>query len=275
MAGSCSPYLWKAPQVTTAISKIRVEPGPGHAVIVLANPPMNVVSLPLTRELYAALRRLERDDQVRAVILTGDGEKAFCAGSDITELADMTEPGAVLEKKLAFQNKVFELLRGFPKPTIAALNGLTYGGGLEIAACCDLIIAEKQVRMALPETNLGVFPSSGGTFRVARRIGEARAKEMIFLGEPIDAVRALEWGLVNRVVETGQALAEAQALAQRIASRPRLALSAAKSIINMAFDRSDAEAIAESLKASDRIFCSDDAKEGIAAFLAKRPPVFG
>jgi enoyl-CoA hydratase/carnithine racemase len=236
---------------------------------------MNVVSLPLTRQLYAALRDLERDDAVRAVILTGEGSKAFCAGSDIGELEHLTAPGAVLEQKLIFQNKVFELLRAFPKPTIAALNGYTFGGGLEIAACCDLIVAERQVKLALPEIKLGVFPSSGGTFRVARKIGESRAKEMIFLGEPIDAEQALAWGLVNRVVEPGQALTAARQIAQVLAKRARLALQMAKAVINLAFDRPDAEAIAESLKASDRVFCSDDAKEGVAAFLAKRPAVFG
>lgn len=254
--------------------KIRVERSHGHAVVFLANPPMNVVSLPLTRQLYAALRELERDDTVRALIITGDGDKAFCAGSDIGELEHMTAPGAVLEQKLIFQNKVFELLRAFPKPTIAALNGYTFGGGLEIAACCDLIVAERQVKLALPEIKLGVFPSSGGTFRVARKIGESRAKELIFLGEPIDADKALAWGLVNRVVEQGQALAQAQDIAQVLAQRARLALQAAKSVINLAFDRPDAEAIAESLKASDRVFCSDDAKEGVTAFLTKRPAVF-
>lgn len=254
--------------------KIRVERGHGHAVVFLANPPMNVVSLPLTRQLYAALRELERDDNVRVLILTGEGSKAFCAGSDIGELEHMTEPGAVLEQKLIFQNKVFELLRAFPKPTIAALNGYTFGGGLEIAACCDLIVAERQVKLALPEIKLGVFPSSGGTFRVARKIGESRAKEMIFLGEAIDAEQALAWGLVNRVVAQGNALAEAREIAQVLAKRARLALQMAKSVINLAFDRPDAEAIAESLKASDRVFSSDDAKEGVAAFLAKRPAVF-
>jgi enoyl-CoA hydratase/carnithine racemase len=212
---------------------------------------------------------------VRVVILTGEGSKAFCAGSDIGELEHMTAPGAVLEQKLIFQNKVFELLRAFPKPTIAALNGYTFGGGLEIAACCDLIVAERQVKLALPEIKLGVFPSSGGTFRVARKIGESRAKELIFLGEPIDADQALAWGLVNRVVDPGQALATAREIAQVLAKRARLALQMAKSVINLAFDRPDAEAIAESLKASDRVFCSDDAKEGVAAFLAKRPAVFG
>jgi Enoyl-CoA hydratase/carnithine racemase len=253
---------------------IRVQSMEGYAIVFLSNPPLNVVSLALTRRLYAALRSLERDDRVRALVITGDGERAFCAGSDIGELEHMTEPGAVLEKKLIFQNKVFELLRSFPKPTIAALNGIAYGGGLEIAACCDLIIAERQIRLCLPEIKLGVFPSSGGTFRVARRIGESRAKEMIFLGEPIDAEQAFAWGLVNRVTESGQAVAHACEVAQVLAKRPRLGLQMAKAIINQAFDRSDAEAIAESLKASDRVFCSDDAKEGIEAFLGKRPPNF-
>ena len=254
--------------------KIRVEQDDGYAVVYLSNPPMNVVSLPLTRALYAALLTLERDDAVRALVLTGDGDRAFCAGSDINELAHMTAPGAVLEQKLIFQNKVFEWLRAFPKPTIAALNGVAYGGGLEIAACCDLVVAEQQVRLALPEIRLGVFPSSGGTFRVARKIGESRAKEMIFLGEPITADQALAWGLVNRVVAQGRALAEARDLAGTLARRAGPALQAAKGIVNLAFDRSDAEAIAESLKASDRVFCTDDAREGIAAFLAKRPAVF-
>lgn len=253
---------------------IRVQTLEGYAIVSLVNPPLNVVSLALTRQLYAALRSLERDDAVRALILTGDGDRAFCAGSDISELEHMTEPGAVLEQKLIFQNKVFELLRSFPKPTIAALNGIAYGGGLEIAACCDLIVAERQIRLCLPEIKLGVFPSSGGTFRVARKIGESRAKEMIFLGEPIDAEQALAWGLINRLVERGQALAHAREIARVLAKRPRLGMQMAKSVINLAFDRPDAEAIAESLKASDLVFCSDEAKEGVEAFLAKRPPNF-
>lgn len=255
-------------------SMIQVERRDGYAVVILDNPPMNVVAAPLTRALYAALKALELDDTVRALIVTGAGERAFCAGSDIGELVDMRAPGEVLEKKLIFQNKVFEQLRAFPKPTIAALNGYTYGGGLEIAACCDLIVAEEQVKLALPEIKLGVFPSSGGTFRIARRIGEARAKEMIFFGEPIGAAQALEWGLVNRVVAQGLALAEARTLAARLGQGPRLALAAAKSLVNLAFDRSDAEALGESLKASDRVFAGAEAREGVDAFLAKRPAIF-
>lgn len=256
--------------MTNESPKIRVEKRDSYAVVYLSNPPMNVVSLPLTRQLYSALRDLEFAPDVGAVILTGDGTKAFCAGSDIQELIDMTTPGVVLEKKLIFQNKVFELLRSFPKPTIAALNGYTFGGGLEIAVCCDLLIAERQIQLALPEIKLGLFPSSGGTFRVARKIGESRAKEMIFLGEPISADQALAWGLVNRVVNPGAALTQAQLIAKSLSEKSPSALEKAKAIVQLAFDRSDADAIGESLKASDKIFCTDGAKNGIAAFIEKR-----
>ncbi|ANB72107.1 3-hydroxypropionyl-CoA dehydratase [Paraburkholderia phytofirmans OLGA172] len=257
-----------------ASPKIRVDRHGRHAVITLANPPMNVVSAPLTRELYAALRDLERDNEVRALVLTGAGDRAFCAGSDITEIKDLLTPGAVLEKKLIFQNKVFELLRCFPKPTIAALNGYTYGGGLEIAACCDMIVAEDHVRLCLPEIKLGLFPSSGGTFRIARKIGEARAKRMILLGEPIDARTALDWGLVTEVVERGTALTSAEALAASLAKQPESAMRAAKLLINACFDTSEAALVGQSLTASDQIFCSSDANEGVTAFLEKRTPTF-
>lgn len=253
---------------------IRLEQRDTFAIVYLDNPPMNVVSLQLTRELFSILKSLEADDSVRSVILTGAGDKAFCAGSDIHELQDMRAPGQVLEKKLIFQNKTFELLRSFPKPTIAALNGYTYGGGLEIACCCDLLIAEEHIKLALPEIKLGVFPSSGGTFRVARKIGEARAKQMIFLGQPISAETANTWGLVNFTVPQGTALREACEMAEILGKSPQLALSKAKSIINLAFDRSDSEAIGESLLASDKVFASRDAAEGVNAFLEKRPAQF-
>lgn len=253
---------------------LRMQRHDAHVVLTLDNPPMNVVSAPLTRALYAALRALERDDSVRALVLTGAGSRAFCAGSDITEITGMLAPGEVLEHKLIFQNKVFELLRSFPKPTIAALNGYTYGGGLEIALCCDVLLAEEQVQLAQPEIKLGLFPSSGGTYRLARRIGEGRARQMVYLGEPISAQQALDWGLVQKVVATGQVMAEANALAARLARGPSLALHAAKDLIGAAFDCSDAELVARSLMHSDRVFAADDAREGVSAFLAKRPPTF-
>ncbi|MBN3722679.1 enoyl-CoA hydratase/isomerase family protein [Burkholderia sp. Ac-20379] len=257
-----------------APSKIRIQRNGRHAVVTLDNPPMNVVSAPLTRELYAALRELELDDEVRALVLTGAGERAFCAGSDIKEILELQTPGAVLEKKLIFQNKVFELLRSFPKPTIAALNGYTFGGGMEIAACCDFIIAEVQVQLCLPEIKLGLFPSSGGTYRIARKIGEARAKRMVLTGEPISAQTGLDWGLVSDVVARGTALSEAEALAVLLSTRPAQAMRSAKRLINACFDAPEAALVSQSLMESDHIFCTDDAKEGVSAFVEKRTPNF-
>lgn len=244
------------------------------AVLRLDNPPMNVVCGPLTRELYAALRHLETDADVRALIVTGAGDRAFCAGSDINEMQDMLQPGQVLEKKLVFQNKVFEQLRSFPKPTVAAVNGYAFGGGLEIATCCDFVIASSAAKLALPEVKLGVFPSSGGTFRIARRIGVARAKRMVFLGEAVSAGTALEWGLVDEVAEPRALFDSALALAMRLAQMPAQSVMSAKALINECYGKTEAELLHQSLQASDQVFCSADALEGMSAFLRKEKPTF-
>ena len=224
---------------------VQIEQQSGVAILSLVNPPMNVVCGPLTRELYAALRALESDPQVRALVITGAGDRAFCAGSDINEMQDMLLPGQVLEKKLVFQNKVFEWLRAFPKPTIALLNGYTFGGGLEIAACCDFILATRTTKLGLPEVKLGVFPSSGGTFRIARRIGMARTKELVFLGEPVNGETALAWGLVDQLAEPEVLRQTAFELAARLAAMPSASISSAKELINDSYDKSDAELISQ------------------------------
>ena len=244
------------------------------AIVTLDNAPLNVVTLGLTHALGRTLDQLAVDDTVRAVVLTGAGERAFCAGSDIGEFHDLMAPGQVVPKKLGRQNEIFAFLDHFPKPTVAAVAGLAFGGGLEIAACCDLIVIEDVSRLALPEIKLGVFPSSGGPLRVTRRIGETRAKEMMLLGEPIDAATALSWGLVNRVVPQGQSLATALQLAQTLAQRPARALALCKRAIDLALDGSEADAIRQSLAMSDQAFSSDECKEGVRAFFAKQSPVF-
>ncbi|REE07403.1 enoyl-CoA hydratase/carnithine racemase [Paraburkholderia sp. BL27I4N3] len=246
----------------------------GVATLLLNNPPLNVVTLGLTRALGAALDSLAANDAVRAVIVTGTGERAFCAGSDINEFHELMAPGQVVPKKLGRQNEVFSQLDDFPKPTIAALNGLAYGGGLEIAVCCDLLIAEEQVNLCLPEIKLGVFPSSGGTVRVTRRIGEGRAKDMMYFGEPIDAATALAWGLVNRVVPRGEALRVARQMAATLCERPPLALSLCKSVIDRSFDLPLHEVIQHSLQASDKAFSSAECAEGVRAFRAREAPNF-
>lgn len=254
---------------------VRCDVADGVAVVTLANPPLNLVSMALTRELAGTLRRLAADESVAALILTGAGDRAFCAGSDINEFPELIETDTFVDRKLAFENEAFSLIDAFPHPSIAALNGLAFGGGLEMAACCDLIVAEEQARFALPEIKLGAIPGSGGTIRVVRRIGEGRGKELALLGAPIDAATALTWGLVNRVVPKGRALSAARLLASTFARGPRMALTACKRCIDEAFDLPQEQAIARVLERSRDIFRSEDCREGVRAFLAKdRNPNF-
>lgn len=252
--------------------RCRVEQG--VAVVTLDNPPLNVVFRALTEALDRVLDALAADASVRAVVLTGAGTRAFCAGSDIAEFQPLMQPGRIVPEKLQLQHQVFARLDGFAKPTVAAVNGLAFGGGLEIAVCCDLIVADEGARFALPEIKLGVFPGSGGPVRVARRVGAGRAKELMFLGEPVDAPTALAWGLVNRVAPPGQALQAAMALAATLAQRPPLALALCKQAIGWAFEMAQDAAIAAALPLSERAFTSAEAREGVAAFLARRPPDF-
>lgn len=246
----------------------------GVATVTLNNPPLNLVTLDLTAKLNALLDSLAADPAVRVLVLAGAGEKAFCAGSDIKEFPKLTAPGVVLEKKLVKENETYSKVDDFPKPTIAVVRGLAFGGGLELAVCCDLIVVEEDVKLCLPEIKLGVFPGSGGTVRVTRRIGEGRAKEMMYFGEPIDAETALAWGLVNRVVPKGEALGTAQALAVRLAAQPNVALRACKKAVDMSFDMPEDAAIEGSLALSGEVFASDDCKEGVRAFFAKEQPRF-
>jgi enoyl-CoA hydratase len=246
----------------------------GVAIVTLNNPPLNVVTLELTRQLERTLERLATDPAARALVLSGSGERAFCAGSDIKEFPELMASGAVVEKKMRKENETYSKLDDFPKPTIAAVAGLAFGGGLELAVCCDLIVVEETARLALPEIKLGVFPGSGGTVRVTRRIGEGRAKEMMFFGEPIDARTALAWGLVNRVVLPGEALITACRMAAALAERPNKALQICKQAIDLAFDVSEDEAIRRTLPLSAEVFASADCKEGVRAFFAKEKPRF-
>ncbi len=244
----------------------------GVALVTLDNPPLNLVTLEMTRELDALLSRLAADPAVRVMVLTGSGSRAFCAGSDIKEFLEVAD--AVVPKKLARENAAYSRVAEFPKPTIAALNGIAFGGGLELAACCDLIVAEAGGSIALPEIKLGVFPGSGGTIRVTRRIGEGRAKQLMFFGEPVPVETALAWGLVNRVAPPGAAVETALTMARELAAGPNVALQLCKQSIAMAFDRPEREAVEATLALSDRAFRTADCAEGVRAFFAKQPPRF-
>src|SRR5260370_12023067 len=164
----------------------------GVALVTLHNPPINLVTLDMTSELDALLSRLAADPAVRVLVLTGSGAKAFCAGSDIKEFPEVAD--AVVAKKLARENAAYGRIAEFPKPTIAALNGLAFGGGLELAVCCDLIVAEAGGSIALPEIKLRVFPGSGGTLPVTPRIRQGRAKQTMCFRAPVPVDTAPDCG---------------------------------------------------------------------------------
>jgi enoyl-CoA hydratase len=246
----------------------------GVAVLTIDNPPVNAVRVQLARELGAAAAELDERDDVGVVILTGAGERAFSAGSDIVEFGGMLGPGEAVGRKLRPQMEAFAALASMRTPTIAVLNGLCLGGGLEIAVCCDLVVAEEHARIGSPEITLGVFPSSGGTFRVARRIGPGRAKEMQLLGEPVSAHTALDWGLVNRVADRGEGMAVARELAAVLLRRPPRALGLCKAVLNAVHDLPETDLTEMSLAASEQAFTSPECAEGVRAFLAKERPEF-
>ncbi len=246
----------------------------GVATLVLNNPPVNVVTLQLTRELGEALAELAADEAVRVVVVTGAGSKAFCAGSDIKEFVQLMDPAVVIDRKMTKENLVYDALDHLPKPTIAALNGLALGGGAELALCCDLRVMDEGTRIGFPECKLGVFPGSGGTQRLPRLVGEALAKELMYTGDPIDAQRAYQIGLVNRIAPAGQALAVAQELAATIAQRSGVALECIKQAVDYGLIAGEAAGQALALQLTGRVFGSEDIQEGVKAFIEKRPPQF-
>ncbi len=255
-------------------SGIRIERQGRVAVVVLAHGRMNTVTLDMTRALGAALTELEADEDVGALVLTGDGDHAFCAGSEIREFPRLCAEREIVRTKLGPENEVYGRVAHFPKPTVAAIEGIALGGGLELAAGCDMLVASAQSRLGLPEIRLGGFPGSGGTVRVTRRIGMGRAKEMMLLGDMISAETALAWGLINRVAPAGQAKSVALELATRLADAPAQAAFACKRALENAFDLPESEAIARSLDLSETLSQTKDFNEGVTAFIEKRPAHF-
>ena len=243
-----------------------------RAEIELNNPPLNVVSHELTVQLREALSEVSRSPLVRVLVLYGSGGQAFCAGSDVKEFEQLH--GRVAEDKLLLEKLVYRQLANLEVPVIAAIEGHALGGGLELALCCDLRVASAQSKLGMPELRLGVVPGSGGTQRLPRIVGPAKAKELILLGEPIDAEAAASIGLVNRVAPQGEALAEARRIADTIAERGPLAVRIAKHLIDEAGSRTLDDGLALELDESERVFSSKDMLEGAAAFFAKRTPEF-
>jgi enoyl-CoA hydratase len=244
----------------------------GVAMLTLHNPPLNLVTLGMTEQLLEALEELEAEDAVRAVVVTGAGDRAFCAGSDVKEFADVRD--RVVEKKLARENEAFGRFESLSKPIVAAIEGLAYGGGCEISMACDLRITGEGAKFALPEVRLGVVPGSGGLFRLPELVGPARAMQLMYLGEPIDAREAERLGLINEVVPDGEALPRALDVARSISRRPKEAVAAIKRGVRESLHSSREESVRLTLELSDHVFKSEDCAEGIRAFFEKREPRF-
>jgi len=237
----------------------------GVATLELNRPEVhNALNVALVQELSAALASLEQREHVRALVLCGAGGKAFAGGADIGELKARTHR----EGLLSLAARLFQLLEDFPRPTVAAVDGYALGGGLELALACDLRVGGRGAKVGLPEVSLGILPGAGGTWRLQRLVGLGRTRDLVFTGRILEAEEAYALGIFERLVEAGQALAEAQGLARQVAQNAPLALQVAKVALNAAARGNDGlplERLGQAL-----LLDSEDKRARMTAFLETR-----
>jgi enoyl-CoA hydratase len=233
---------------------------------------LNAMNSEVMTELAHVLKACSQDDAVKALIVTGSGEKAFVAGADISQMQNSTP--VEITKFMELGQETLRFLETMGKPSIAAVNGFALGGGTEIALACDIRIASENAMFGQPEILIGILPGWGGTQRLPRLVGTGIAKELILTGGQINAQRAYEIGLVNKVVPLAGLMEEAEKLAGKFAKLPGFALKMAKNSINYGFDMSLDNAVKLELSAVAQCFSTQDQKEGMKAFLEKRKPTF-
>jgi enoyl-CoA hydratase len=256
-----------------AYEMILFEVRDGVGVVTLNRPKvLNALSPQVLDEIAAVLERVAKDSDVRVLVFTGAGEKAFVAGADISEFPKMNplQARAFAEKGQA----LFFALERLPIPVIACVNGFALGGGCELAMSCDFIYASEKAKFGQPEINLGIIPGFGGTQRLARLVGRAKAKELCMSGEMIDAQQAKELGLAAKVFPADQLFEETMKLARLLAGRSRVALRAIKQAVDRGMDVDLKTGCALEMEAFGVCFASEDAREGALAFLEKRKPEF-
>ena len=243
----------------------------GHVGLIRLNRPqaLNALNSALIRELSQAVDAFEADSDIRCMLITGS-EKAFAAGADIKEMVDKTFNEAFLGNFMASWHCVAQAR----KPTIAAVAGFALGGGCELAMQCDIIIAADNAKFGQPEIKLGVIPGIGGTQRFTRAVGKAKAMDIMLTGRMMDAAEAERSGLVARIVPAASLMEEAMKVAETIASMSLPSVLAAKEAVNAAFETSLAEGVRFERSIFHSLFATADQKEGMAAFIAKRPPKF-
>jgi enoyl-CoA hydratase len=249
------------------------EKADGIGIVTINRPEsLNALNGEVFTELYELFQEIEHDAEVRVVILTGSGQKAFVAGSDIVEMQPQSsvEVNSFVEEVRKASDRIYNL----SKPTIAAINGYALGGGCELAMCCDLRIASEKARFGQPEINLAVIPGGGGTQRLTRLIGMTRAKELLYTGDMIDAQTALSMGLVNKVVPLDSLMNEAKEMAKKLLTKSGRILSLIKTAVNSGANMSLPDALDLEAQCFALCFATEDQKEGMKAFMEKRKAVF-
>lgn len=255
------------------LTNLIIEVTDGVALLTINRPAtLNSLDTAVLDDLLAAYPALEQDDDVKVVVMTGSGEKAFVAGADIAQMA-----GYTVRQALDFARKgqsLVSLIGKMSKPVIAAVNGFALGGGLEMAMACDFAYASEKAKLGLPEVTLGIMPGFGGTQKLARLIGRSRSNELIFTGKILTAAEAKEWGIVNAVFPAAELLDKTMETARKIAGVGLLGVAHAKDSVRGGLDMSEADGLNfESLQFA-ALFDTSDQKEGMNAFLEKRKPVF-
>jgi enoyl-CoA hydratase len=244
----------------------------GYAVVTLNRPEaLNALNSALFKDLADFLDAVEHDDSVRCLILTGSGDKAFAAGADIKEMADQTYAQMYTGNYFALGH---DRITRFRKPIIAAVNGFALGGGCELAMLCDFIVASEKAKFGQPEINLGVAPGIGGSQRLTRLVGKAKAMDMVLTARMMDAAEAERAGLVSRVVPADKLIEEAMAAATKIAAQSPLAVAMAKELVDASYETTLTAGVALERRLFHSLFAFDDQKEGMAAFVEKRKPAF-
>ena len=259
---------------TPTDDRVEVRRDDAVGVVTINNPPVNTLGNPVLEALLEAVESLRDDPGVRSVVIAGSGDKAFASGADLPEFVQMLDSPDEIAYHTSLTRRLFDTISALRQPVVAAVQAAAVGGGLELALSCDLIVADERARLGVPEVGLGLIPGAGGTQRLPRRIGAARAAELVLRGRLLKAAAAERIGLVNEVAPEGTARDRALELAAELASRPAVATQAAKRAMRLGLERPLNEGLDIEHEEFLSTLASEDAREGVDAFLNRRRPEF-